>query len=111
MGLLSGKFSAQTRFSPDDVRSAAHDWTEYFENGVVKQAFLDKLESVREILKSGGRTVAQGALAWLWARSACNIPIPGFKNVRQAEENAAAMGFGPLTKSQMDEIETLLGRG
>jgi aryl-alcohol dehydrogenase-like predicted oxidoreductase len=111
MGLLSGKFSAQTRFSPDDVRSAAHDWTEYFENGVVKQGFLDKLESVREILKSGGRTVAQGALAWLWARSACNIPIPGFKNVRQAEENAAAMEFGPLTKSQMDEIETLLGRG
>ncbi len=111
MGLLSGKFSAQTRFSPDDVRSAAHEWTEYFQNGEVKKEFLSKLESVREILKSGGRTVAQGALAWLWARSGCNIPIPGFKNVRQAEENAAAMGFGPLTKTQMDEIEALLGRG
>ena len=111
MGLLSGKFSAQTRFSPDDVRSAAHEWTEYFQDGEVKREFLIKLESVREILKSGGRTVAQGALAWLWARSGCNIPIPGFKNVRQAEENAAAMDFGPLNQSQMDEIETLLGRG
>jgi len=111
MGLLSGKFSARTRFSPDDVRGAAHEWTEYFKNGEVKKEFLDKLESVREILKSGGRTVAQGALAWLWARSQNNIPIPGFKSVRQAEENAAAMNFGPLNASQMDEIETLLGRG
>ena len=110
MGILSGKFTAQTRFSPDDVRSAAHDWTEYYENGTVKHEFLMKLESVREILRSGGRTVAQGALAWLWAKSGCNIPIPGFKNVRQAEENAAAMGFGPLTMAQMAEIETLLGR-
>ena len=110
MGLLSGKFSARTRFSPDDVRGAAHDWTEYFENGAVKPAFLAKMESVREVLQSGGRTVAQGALAWLWARSGCNIPIPGFKNVRQAEENAAAMDFGPLNNDQMAEIETLLGR-
>lgn len=109
MGLLSGKFSAQTRFPPDDVRGAAHRWTEYFENGEVKAEFLVRLEGVREILRSGGRTVAQGALTWLWAKSEGNIPIPGFKSVRQAEENAAAMAFGPLGKAQMDEIETLLG--
>jgi len=40
--------------------------------------------------------LAQGALAWIWGRSERTIPIPGFKNVRQAEENARAMAFGPL---------------
>jgi aryl-alcohol dehydrogenase-like predicted oxidoreductase len=69
---------------------------------------LRKLEAVREILTSGGRTLAQGALAWIWARSDRTIPIPGFKTVQQAEENARAMAFGPLTGEQMREIERLL---
>ena len=43
--------------------------------------FLDRLDAIREILTSGGRTLVQGALAWLWARSPRAIPIPGFKNV------------------------------
>ncbi|MBE2238568.1 MAG: aldo/keto reductase [Caldilineaceae bacterium] len=56
------------------------------------------------------RTLAQGALAWLWARSERMIPIPGFRTVAQVEENCRAMQFGPLTAGQMAEVETLLGR-
>lgn len=109
MGVLSGKFNETTRFSADDVRGANHSWTEYFENGRLKTEYLLKLNHIKEILKSGGRTVAQGALAWLWARSDSNIPIPGFKSVKQAEENAKAMEFGPLTEDQMRQIEALIG--
>ncbi len=109
MGVLSGKFNEGTKFSAEDVRGAAHTWTEYFENGRLKTKYFLKLESVKEILRSGGRTVAQGALAWLWTRSERNIPIPGFKNVKQAEENAKAISFGPLTETQMKQIETLIG--
>lgn len=110
MGFLSGKFSQNTRFGKDDVRGSAFDWTEYFENGQPKQAFLDRLDRVREVLQSGGRTPAQGALAWLWAKSAVNIPIPGFKTVRQAEENARAMEFGPLGEAEVRQIEAALAR-
>lgn len=110
MGFLSGKFSEGTRFSADDVRASAFDWTEYFEDGRPKQAFLDRLRLVREVLQSGGRTVAQGALAWLWAKSGVNIPIPGFKTVAQAEENARAMAFGPLDQAELNQIEQALGR-
>jgi len=110
MGFLSGKFSEGTRFSADDVRASAFDWTEYFENGRPKQAFLDRLRLVREVLQSGGRTVAQGALAWLWAKSGANIPIPGFKSAAQAEENARAMAFGPLDQADLNQIEQALGR-
>lgn len=108
MGFLSGKFSDTTHFGTDDVRASAFDWTEYFENGQPKPAFLTRMARVREALQSGGRTAAQGALAWLWAKSAVNIPIPGFKSLVQAEENARAISFGPLDEAQMQQIETAL---
>jgi aryl-alcohol dehydrogenase-like predicted oxidoreductase len=34
--------------------------------------------------------------------------IPGFKTVEQVLENARAMEFGPLTNSQMAEIEAII---
>ncbi len=110
MGFLTGKFSRETRFGAEDVRGSAFDWTEYFEQGRPKQEFLMRLERVREALQSGGRTATQGALAWLWAKSAVNIPIPGFKTCAQAEENARAMEFGPLGEAEMEQIATALER-
>jgi aryl-alcohol dehydrogenase-like predicted oxidoreductase len=109
MGLLTGKFAPNTSFPEDDVRTHA-DWHPGFKNGRPTQVWLDALESVRDVLTSGGRTLAQGALAWIWARSQNTIPIPGFKTVKQVEENCKAMEFGPLTVDQMLEIDRILGR-
>jgi len=60
------------------------------------------------VLTREGHTLAQAALAWLWARSPVTIPIPGFKTVAQVEENAGALEKGPLTDEQMQEIDALL---
>ena len=57
---------------------------------------------------SQGRSPAQGAIAWLWARSDKTLPIPGFKTVAQVEENCRAMHYGPLNKDQMQEIDRVL---
>jgi aryl-alcohol dehydrogenase-like predicted oxidoreductase len=64
--------------------------------------------TVRDVLSSGGRTVAQGALAWIWARSDLTIPLPGRRTVAQVEENAGAMAFGPLSPDGMRQIGELL---
>ncbi len=109
MGMLSGKFTKDSNLPKDDVRGAGHGWVRYFKDGKPDPAFLKMLDGVREVLVSGGRTLAQGALAWLWGRSENTIPIPGFKSVKQAEENAKAMAFGPLSKQQMNEVDALLG--
>jgi aryl-alcohol dehydrogenase-like predicted oxidoreductase len=109
MGLLTGKFAPDSSFSDDDVRAHA-SWHPAFQNGRPTQDWLDKLASIRDILASSGRTLAQGALAWIWARSGKTVPIPGFKTVKQVEENSKAMSFGPLTPDQMAEIERILGR-
>lgn len=111
MGLLTGKYAADTKPSIDDVRGAkGPDWMKYFKEGVPNPEWLRRRDAVRDILTSGGRTVAQGALAWLWARSPKTVPIPGFRTVAQVEENTAAMQFGPLTPDQMAEIERILER-
>jgi aryl-alcohol dehydrogenase-like predicted oxidoreductase len=110
MGLLSGKFDRNARLPRDDVRGAGHEWVRYFEAGKPKREFVERLDGVRDILTSNGRTLAQGAIAWIWARSDRTIPIPGFKTVTQADENARALELGPLTDAQLSEIETLLER-
>lgn len=107
MGILTGKFSPDTRFSDDDVRQHAA-WFPGFKDGKPTQAWLDALEAVREVLTSNGRTLAQGALAWIWGRSDKTIPIPGFKTVQQVDENVKAIQFGPLTAGQMAEIQSIL---
>jgi aryl-alcohol dehydrogenase-like predicted oxidoreductase len=110
MGLLTGKFTPESTFASDDVRHHAQ-WHPGFKGGRPTQDWLDKLASIREVLTAGGRTLSQGALAWIWARSEQTIPIPGFKNVAQVEENCKAIQFGPLTSDQMKEIDRILGRG
>ena len=105
MGLLTGKFrGGEVKIPANDVR---HDWD--LKEGRIAE-IIQNVEALREVFTSGGRTPAQGALGWLWARSDCTIPIPGFKTVEQVKENAGAMQFGPLTPAQMEEIDRLLGR-
>jgi aryl-alcohol dehydrogenase-like predicted oxidoreductase len=111
MGLLTGKYTAATKPSVDDVRGEkSPDWMKYFKNGTPSQEWLSKRDAIREILTSQGRTLAQGALAWLWARSPQTVPIPGFRTAAQVEENCGAVQFGPLTRDQMNEINSILER-
>jgi aryl-alcohol dehydrogenase-like predicted oxidoreductase len=112
MGLLTDKYSTETRLAVDDVRGKkSPEWMKYFKDGKPNAEWLSRRDAVRQILTSNGRSVAQGALAWLWRRSQKTLPIPGFRTVKQVEENAKAMQFGPLTMEQMQAIEKLLERG
>lgn len=109
MGVLTGKFNPNSTFSDDDVRKHAK-WFPGLKDGKPSQEWLDALDAVREVLTSKGRTLTQGALAWIWGRSEKTIPIPGFKTVEQVTENCKAMEFGPLTPEQLVEIDQILNR-
>jgi aryl-alcohol dehydrogenase-like predicted oxidoreductase len=111
MGLLTGKYTAATKPGIDDVRGAKSPaWMQYFKDGKPNPEWLAKVQAVREILTQGGRTLSQGALGWLWARSGKTIPIPGFRTVAQVEENSRTLELGPLTMSQFTEVERIMGR-
>ncbi|HEY5159926.1 MAG TPA: aldo/keto reductase [Gaiellaceae bacterium] len=112
MGILSGKFGPDSKLPEDDVRGQlGPEWVQFFKDGRPQAELLEKVDALREVLTSGGRTLVQGALAWIWGRSERTIPIPGFKSVKQAEENARALELGPLTPAQMNEVAEILRAG
>lgn len=109
MGLLAGK--RQGALEAGDIRSRPPAWLQGFQEGAGADAdWLARVDALKEILTGGGRTLAQGALAWLWARSPRTVPIPGFRSVEQAEQNAGAIAKGPLTAGQLTEVDQILGR-
>lgn len=111
MGLLTGKYTANSKLGGDDVRGEnAPDWMKYFKDGKPNPEWLSKVDAIRQILTSDGRTLTQGALAWLLTRSPQMLPIPGFKTVAQVEENCKTLTLPLLTQAQMDEIDTILDR-
>lgn len=111
MGLLTGKHTPGRALEAGDIRSTPPAWLPGFTAGAgADPEWLGRVEALREILTSEGRTLAQGALAWIWARSPQTVPIPGFRSVAQAEENAGALAKGPLTADQVAGIDRVLGR-
>lgn len=103
-GILTGKFNSTSTFPENDIRSM-EDFS--------RPKMLERLrlvDDLRDILTSGGRSMAQGALAYIWGLDERMIPIPGFKSVAQVKENAGAMQFGPLTEAQVTEVQDIVAK-
>ena len=109
MGLLTAKYQgAPAARGGDDVRGIAPEWLPWFTDGVPRAEWADRVARVREALAADGRTLAQGALGWLLARSPRTLPIPGCRTVAQAEENLGTLAYGPLPDAAFAEVERLL---
>jgi aryl-alcohol dehydrogenase-like predicted oxidoreductase len=108
MGVLTGAYDGGATLSATDVRATGAAWMAYFIDGRPNPEWLARAAAIREVITSGGRTPAQGALAWIWGRSAATVPIPGVRTVAQAEANAGALSHGPLTPAEMAEVARLL---
>jgi aryl-alcohol dehydrogenase-like predicted oxidoreductase len=108
MGLLSGKYDGGKSVGADDIRAQNMPWLAYFKDGRVAPEFEQRLASVRELLQSGGRSMVQGALGWLWAASERTLPIPGFRTDAQVEDLAGALRHGPLPPAIFEEINRLM---
>ena len=104
-GVLTGKFSAGSTFPEDDIRHGLN-----FQEGVPAER-LQQVADLQEVLTSQGHTLAQAALAYIWALDERMVPIPGFKTVQQVEENSGAMQLGPLSEEQMGQIAEILTPG
>ncbi len=108
MGLLTGKFKAGEELAKSDIRSQPLDWMVFFKDGKPAPEFVEKLEALRELLTVGGRSLAQGALGWILAKSPVALPVPGFKTEAQIRDNLGAAEKGPLPADVMTEIESIL---
>ena len=110
MGLLGGLYTADSTLPANDIRGRNPDWLRWFTKGRPNPDLLNRIDTVRGILTRNGRTLAQGALGWIWARHGRTIPLPGFRNIPQVEDNAGALQHGPLSEEDFAEVQQALGR-
>jgi aryl-alcohol dehydrogenase-like predicted oxidoreductase len=103
MGVLTGKFTAETSLPDKDIRK------EYFKHSSFPED-LKRIDRLKTTLTAKGHTLPQASLAWILTRHPRTIPIPGFRNVRQVEENAKTFKNGLLSQEQMRQVEEILGR-
>ena len=101
-GLLTGKFSADTTFAPDDTRS---------KNAMFQgDAFRERLEAVAKlepIAARHGVTLAQLAINWNLCQPGVTAALVGARNQRQVKDNAGGSGWR-LTPEDLAEIESIV---
>ncbi len=91
-GLLTGKYSP--RNPPPGMRR--------FISGNAMDRLEPLLARLRQVGQVRGKTPSQVALNWLIVKGA--VPIPGAKNLRQAQENAGALGWR-LTEEEVQSLD------
>jgi aryl-alcohol dehydrogenase-like predicted oxidoreductase len=109
-GLLSGRYTLDTAFAPDDHRSynrhgEAFDVGETF-SGVDYEAGVDAAHEFAALALPGA-TAAQTALRWVIQQPGVTTVIPGARNAGQARQNSAAASLPPLSQPALDAIENL----
>ncbi len=88
-GVLTGKFTADTRFAADDFRA------KYFEGDRLTRALAHTGE-ISQDLAGTGYTLAQAALRFVLAHPAVSTVIPGIRSVAQAEANCGVSDLPDL---------------
>lgn len=104
-GFLTGELKSPADFAADDYRRNSPRFV-----GDNFARNLEVVERVRAIATRKGLTPGQLALAWVHARGADIVPIPGTKRRRYLEENVAAGGVA-ISAEEHAEIEAALPRG
>jgi aryl-alcohol dehydrogenase-like predicted oxidoreductase len=103
MGILTGKFTAESRFGEGDFRSRWHDDSDEY------QIFLDDLQKVEQLQPlADGRTLAQLALQFTVSHPAVTTVIPGAKNIRQMRDNLQAGLMPPLSTAELAQIDAIV---
>ncbi|WP_206516750.1 aldo/keto reductase [Brachybacterium saurashtrense] len=108
-GLLTGKFSAETRFAEDDHRrfnrhGEAFDQGETF-SGVDFEAGLEAVARLEEAL-AGQMPLPEASLRWILGRPGVTAAIPGASSAAQARANAAAgTAATPAQQAVLDRFD------
>jgi aryl-alcohol dehydrogenase-like predicted oxidoreductase len=104
-GFLTGTITGRESFDADDFR-ATHP---RFQEDTLRTN-LTLVEAVRAMADDKGVTAAQLALAWVLAKGADVVPIPGTKRRRYLEDNVAAADV-ELTGDELARLEEIAPPG
>ena len=98
-GLLTGKFTTETKFVETDHRNFNRDGQHFNVGETFAGLPFEKGVQLSDALKEyvpGGLTMAQMALRWILDYDAVSAVIPGASSSAQAKENASVSDLNPL---------------
>ncbi|WP_337018589.1 aldo/keto reductase [Oceanobacillus massiliensis] len=108
-GLLTGKFNEDTTFDEEDHRNFNRDGQAFnvgetfagleFEKGVELSRQLEWIAESRE-------NMTKAALKWIVEQKAVTSVIPGFRNVKQVEDNLGALHVRDFSTDEQKRLES-----
>jgi aryl-alcohol dehydrogenase-like predicted oxidoreductase len=110
-GLLTGRFTKDTKFGKNDWRGGGHGvgyYKDLFAPGKFED-HIDVVEKLRPTAKQIGVSLPQLALAWALHQDGITGAIAGSRSADHVRDNAAA-GDVTLEEKDLDEIESILAR-
>ena len=110
-GLLTGAFSADTKFGENDWRATGGrpGWNvgvfaeEHFQRN------LRVVEALKPIAESRGKKMPHLALRWVLSNPAVSVALVGTRTVREVEDNVAGLEWA-LSGADMQEIDEVFAR-
>ncbi|RED61711.1 aldo/keto reductase [Cohnella lupini] len=108
-GLLTGKFSGETKFEAEDHRSFNRDGQQFNVGETFAGLPFGKgVELARELawIAEGRESMTRAALRWILDQPGITCAIPGFKNVGQVEDNLAAQDVPPFNDEEQSRLRT-----
>jgi aryl-alcohol dehydrogenase-like predicted oxidoreductase len=108
-GLLTGRFTKETKFGKNDWRGGGHG-IGYYEHLFAPGKFeanIDKVDELRPLAERIGVSLAQLALAWALHQAGVTGVIAGSRSADHVRDNSAA-GDVTLEQKDLDEIESVL---
>ena len=98
-GLLSGKYTPETKFSKDDHR-----------NRWMRDKYLTDLEKINRVKNAFDQnkiSLKQAAIEFVLSEKAVSVVIPGMKTVSHVQDHLQAANAPKLTSGEIDRIQKL----
>jgi aryl-alcohol dehydrogenase-like predicted oxidoreductase len=108
-GLLTGKFQADQTFDSGDHRNFNRDGASFnVGETFAGLPFAKGVELSRQLdwIATGRANMTRAALRWILDFPEITCAIPGFKNVRQVEDNLGALQVPPFTAEEHARLRT-----
>ncbi|MEO6005624.1 MAG: aldo/keto reductase [Opitutus sp.] len=96
-GVLTGKFTKETRFAPDDFRA------KYFEGDRLERA-VSRAEEIRRDLTGSNLSMPQASIKFVLAHPAVSTVIPGIRSLAQAEANCGVSDLPPMRADLVQKL-------
>lgn len=107
-GLLTGKFSGDTRFEENDHRNFNRDGQAFNVGetfaGIEFSKGIELSDKLSWISNDRGN-MTRAALRWILDHDSITSVIPGFKNVKQVEDNLKSLDVPPFSEEEMKKLQ------